>query len=83
MTDRPHVFLVRSTDDRRLAMSLLVEPSVFGVELDPTGLIVRTSDFGRFTHRIPQLARAAGITLLELAPTDESLESVFAYLVGR
>ena len=31
----------------------------------------------------PQLARAAGISLLELAPTDESLESVFAYLVGR
>jgi ABC-2 type transport system ATP-binding protein len=83
MTDRPHVFLVRSSDDRRLAMGLLVEPSVFGVELDQRGLTVRTSDFGRFTHRIPQLARAAGITLLELAPTDESLESVFAYLVGR
>jgi ABC-2 type transport system ATP-binding protein len=83
MTDRPHVFQVRSTDDRRLALSLLVEPSVFGVELGPAGLVVRTSDFGRFTRRMPQLARAAGISLLELAPTDESLESVFAYLVGR
>jgi ABC-2 type transport system ATP-binding protein len=83
MTDRPHVFQVRSTDDRRLALSLLVEPSVFGVELRAAGLVVRTSDFGRFTRRMPQLARAAGISLLELAPTDESLESVFAYLVGR
>ena len=35
MTDRPHVFRVRSTDDRQLATSLLAEPSVFGVELDP------------------------------------------------
>jgi ABC-2 type transport system ATP-binding protein len=83
MTDRPHVFQVRSTDDRQLAVALLAEPSVFGVELDKAGLIVRTSDFGRFTRRMPELARASGISLLELAPTDESLESVFAYLVGR
>jgi hypothetical protein len=53
MTDRPHVFQVRSTDDRRLALSLLVEPSVFGVELGPAGLVVRTSDFGRFTRAWP------------------------------
>jgi ABC-2 type transport system ATP-binding protein len=32
---------------------------------------------------MPQLAREAGISLLELAPKDDSLESVFAYLVGR
>jgi ABC-2 type transport system ATP-binding protein len=83
MTDRPHVFAVRSSDDRRLAIALLAEPSVFGVELDNAGLIVRTSDFGRFTRRMPELARGVGISLLELAPTDESLESVFAYLVGR
>ena len=83
MTDRPHVFFVRSSDDRRLASTLLAEPSVFGIELDLKGLLVRTSDFGQFTRRMPQVARAAGISLLELAPTDESLESVFAYLVGR
>ena len=83
MTDRPHVFFVRSSDDRRLASTLLAEPSVFGIELDLKGLMVRTSDFGQFTRRMPQVARAAGISLLELAPTDESLESVFGYLVGR
>jgi ABC-2 type transport system ATP-binding protein len=83
MTDRPHVFFVRSSDDRRLGSVLLAEPSVFGVELGGKGLLVRTSEFGRFTHRMPQVAREAGISLLELAPTDDSLESVFAYLVGR
>jgi ABC-2 type transport system ATP-binding protein len=83
MTDRPHVFFVRSSDDRRLGSILLAEASVFGVELDSKGLQVRTSDFGRFTRRMPQLAREAGIRLLELTPTDDSLESVFAYLVGR
>jgi ABC-2 type transport system ATP-binding protein len=83
MTDRPHVFLVRSSDDRRLGAALIAEASVFGVELEGKGLLVRTSDVGRFTRRMPVLARSAGISLLELRPTDESLESVFAYLVGR
>jgi ABC-2 type transport system ATP-binding protein len=83
MTDRPHEFFVRSGDDRRLGSILLAEESVFGVEIDPKGLLVRTSDFGRFTRQLPRIARGSGIRVLELTPTDDSLESVFAYLVGR
>jgi len=83
MTDRPHVFSVRSSDDRRLGALLLGEDCVFGVELDASGLRVRTSDYGQFTRRIPRVAQGAGIRLVELRPTDDSLESVFAYLVGR
>ena len=83
MTDRPHVIRVRSSDDRRLAAVLLGDDSVFGAQLESSELVVRTSDFGRFTQRVTSLARAAGISLFELAPTDDSLESVFAYLVGR
>jgi ABC-2 type transport system ATP-binding protein len=83
MTDRPHVFSLRSSDDRRLASVLLAEPCVFGVELDNNGLRVRTSDLGQFTRRMPLAAHGAGIRLFELRPTDDSLESVFAYLVGR
>ena len=33
MTDRPHTFTVRSSDDRRLASALMADPSVFGAEL--------------------------------------------------
>ncbi len=83
MTDRPHAFSVRSSDDRRLGAILLAEECVFGVELDANGLRVRTSDYGRFTRRVPVMVREAGIRLFELRPTDDSLESVFAYLVGR
>jgi ABC-2 type transport system ATP-binding protein len=83
MTDRPHVFSLRSSDDRRLGSILLAEDCVFGVELDGGGLRVRTSDYGEFTRRIPGLVRGAGIRLIEQRPTDDSLESVFAYLVGR
>jgi ABC-2 type transport system ATP-binding protein len=83
MTDRPHVFSVRSSDDRRLASVLLAEECVFGVELDGTNLRVQTSDYGEFTRRIPGVVQGADIRLFELRPTDDSLESVFAYLVGR
>jgi len=83
MTDRPHAFSVRSSDDRRLGSMLLAEECVFGVELDSNGLRVRTSDYGQFTRRMPVVVREAGLRLFELRPTDDSLESVFAYLVGR
>ena len=61
MTDRPHEFFVRSSDDRRLGSMLLAEESVFGVELDAKGLLVRTSDFGRFTRQLPRIAARTGI----------------------
>ncbi|MEX1168759.1 MAG: ABC transporter ATP-binding protein [Chloroflexota bacterium] len=83
MTDRPHTFTVRSSDDRRLAAALLADPSVFGAELTDGLLSVRTSDFGAFTHAVPRIARSESISLFELRPTDDSLESVFSYLVRR
>jgi ABC-2 type transport system ATP-binding protein len=83
MTDRPHTFTVRSSNDRGLAAALLADPSVFGAELYDGVLSVRTSDFGAFTRSVPRVARDEGITLFELLPSDDSLESVFSYLVRR
>jgi ABC-2 type transport system ATP-binding protein len=81
MTNRPHVFAIRSTDDRRLAVALMAEPSVNGVELDRDGLTVRAGDYGSFTRALPKIALASGIRVRRLLPSDESLESVFSYLV--
>ncbi len=83
MTDRPHTFTVRSSDDRRLASSLMADPSVFGAELAGGQLAVRTADYDAFTRALARVARASGVTLLEVRPTDDSLESVFSYLVRR
>ena len=83
MTDRPHTFTVRASDNRRLAASLVGDPAIFGVELSDGSLSVRTSDFAAFTLAVARVAKEAGVTLLELRPTDESLESVFSYLVKR
>ena len=43
---------------------------------------IEVSDFGVFARSLPVLARERGVRLLELTPSDESLESVFAYLVA-
>jgi len=83
MTSRPHVFKVRSSDDRLLGGTLIGRPAVTAVELTRTGLQVRTSDYGAFCWDIAVLARDHGIRLREVLPTDESLESVFAYLVAN
>ena len=83
MTDRPHQIRVRSTDDRKLATALMAEQAVFAVELTPNGLSVRTSQLDAFRRLIAGKSRDAGVRLTEVVSADESLESVFDYLVRR
>jgi ABC-2 type transport system ATP-binding protein len=88
MTQRPHRYTIRSSDDRALASAVIADPSTSGVELviDVTGATtvqVQATDFAAFVHALPRLAARDGIRLLEVRPADESLESVFAYLVAR
>ena len=83
MTDRPHSFHIRSSDDRKLAAALLADKSVFGVELSADGIMIRTGERGTLTRNIARTARDSKVRITEIRPTDESLESVFAYLVAR
>ncbi|MFE7324587.1 ABC transporter ATP-binding protein [Streptomyces sp. NPDC057565] len=84
MTDRPHRYLVRSSDDRALAAALIADPSTAGIEVDLSeqALRIQAVDFGRFTTLLPKVAHEHGIRLLTVSPSDESLESVFSYLVA-
>jgi ABC-2 type transport system ATP-binding protein len=88
MTQRPHQFTIRSSDDRALASAIIAEPSTSGVELvvDASGgsvVQIQATDYSAFIHALPQLTSRHGIRLLEVRPADESLESVFSYLVAR
>jgi ABC-2 type transport system ATP-binding protein len=83
MTDRPHSFTIRTSDDRRLARELMGVPEVRAVELADGVLTVQTVDYGALTRSVAPAAQRAGVSLLELRPADESLESVFSYLVRR
>ncbi|TDC76515.1 ABC transporter ATP-binding protein [Streptomyces hainanensis] len=84
MTDRPLRYLIRSSDDRALAAALIADPSTSGIEFDTAenALRVQAVDFLRFTTRLPLLAREQGVRLFTVSPSDESLESVFSYLVS-
>ncbi|MCX5211586.1 ABC transporter ATP-binding protein [Kitasatospora sp. NBC_00240] len=84
MTDRPHRYLVRSSDDRRLAAALIADGSTAGIELDrqEKALRVQAINFQGFTTLLPKVAQEAGIRLYTVSPADESLESVFSYLVS-
>ncbi|TRV80481.1 ABC transporter ATP-binding protein [Streptomyces sp. 130] len=84
MTDRPHRYLVRSSDDRALAAALIADPSTAGIEVDlsENALRIQAIDFARFTTLLPKVAHEQGIRLLTVSPSDESLESVFSYLVA-
>ncbi|MGJ6962642.1 ABC transporter ATP-binding protein [Streptosporangium sp. G11] len=83
MTDRPHLFKVRSSDDRRLASALIADASSGAVSLTETGLEVHAIDFRRFTRLLPRVAKDADIRILQVSPADEDLESVFSYLINR
>jgi ABC-2 type transport system ATP-binding protein len=100
MTERPHLYTVRSSDDRALASLIIADGSASAVELvagaaaglalpgrasgaADRSLRVQATDHGRFVHVLPALARDRDIRLFEVSPADESLESVFAYLVSR
>jgi ABC-2 type transport system ATP-binding protein len=98
MTERPHQYWIRSDNDRALAAAIMAEQSASGVELvtgngtgySTTGardtsaaLHVQATDVSRFVRELPQVAARHGIRLYEVTPADESLESVFSYLVTR
>ena len=57
--------------------------AVRAVSLSGDHLDVQVDDLGSFAVALPDVARRHDLTILELSPSDESLESVFAYLVAR
>ncbi|HVE26781.1 MAG TPA: ABC transporter ATP-binding protein, partial [Sporichthya sp.] len=88
-----HQYTIRSADDRALASAIIAEGCTSAVELVAAnharastveaGLHVQATDVGSFVRVLPKLASRHGIRLYEVTPADESLESVFAYLVAR
>ncbi|MDP3984177.1 MAG: ABC transporter ATP-binding protein [Acidimicrobiia bacterium] len=83
MTDKPRLVRIASDSPRGLASLLVRGEGVDGVRIDGSVIEVSTSDPTSLAHLLPVTARDAGIRLREVRPADESLESVFRYLVGE
>jgi ABC-2 type transport system ATP-binding protein len=82
MSDIPYRVLIESDNPRPLGAALLDHEAVFSVTVDQQKLHVETSDLPGLGTIIAGLARDMDTRLSRFAPEDESLESVFRYLVG-
>ena len=84
MTDKPRRIYVDTTDPRKLAAALIAGSDVLGVQVDGGTVHVETRDAGDLARRLPSIAIDHSIAISKVEPVDESLESVFRYLVeGR
>ena len=77
-----HAVRIRASDPRRLAAALMGQPMVRAVRLDKQERIeAQTNDVRAFYRALPVAAQREQVRLLEVQASDESLTSVFSYLV--
>lgn len=83
MTDKPRQVFIDASNPRALAAALIGGDGVVAVHVEDGRVRVEASDARLLARRIPELAVERGIGVSRVEPVDESLESVFRYLVGR
>lgn len=84
LNQRPYHVRVVSDRQRELASAAVTLPSVDAVNVDPDGAVVILSrNVLDLQVELPRLAQQRGIRLRRVEPLDDSLESVFGYLVER
>ncbi len=82
MSDIPFRVRIDADEARRLGSALLAHESVLSVTVEDGFLRIETADLPGLGKRLPSLAQSLDIRLTRVDPEDESLESVFRYLVG-
>ena len=84
LNQRPYHVRVTCDAPRGLAAAVVGLPSVEAVHVDPDGAVVVLSrNVLDLQIELPRLAQSSGISLRRVEPLDDSLESVFGYLVER
>ncbi|HEY9518811.1 MAG TPA: ABC transporter ATP-binding protein [Gemmatimonadales bacterium] len=84
LNQRPYHVRVLCDAPRRLAAAVVELASVDAVHVDPDGAIVVLSrNVLDLQLELPRLAQSESISLRRVEPLDDSLESVFGYLVER
>ncbi len=83
MEDRPLRVRVGSSEPRQLASALFGSPSVSSLAIVDGSLLAEVKDIVTFRKLLPLVSVQNNISIHEIVPLDEDLESVFRYLVGR
>jgi len=82
LDQRPYHVRVVCDAPRRLATAVVGLASVDAVRVDPDGsLVILSRNVSDVQLELPRLARAQSVRLQRVEPLDDSLESVFGYLV--
>ena len=82
LDERPYRVRVDTSDPRSMASALIGSEAVDSVTVADEGtLIVLSRNVTALQRSIPRIAKERAIRLLRVEPLDESLESVFGYLV--
>ncbi|CAA9558635.1 MAG: Efflux ABC transporter, ATP-binding protein [uncultured Thermomicrobiales bacterium] len=82
--EHDHEVRIRASDPRRLAAALIGQPMVLSVRIDHNDrIIAATNDVRTFYQAVPVAAQRERIRLYEIQATDESLTSVFSYLMEQ
>jgi ABC-2 type transport system ATP-binding protein len=84
LNQRPYHVRVLCDAPRRLAAEIVSLGSVDAVHVDPDGAVVVLSrNVLDLQIELPRLAQSSSISLRRVEPLDDSLESVFGYLVEQ
>ena len=84
LDERPYRIRIVSNDPRAMAAALVRLDAVDSVSVDAEGALeILSRNISDLQRSVPRLAQEQGIRLLRVEPLDESLESVFSYLVER
>ena len=84
LDERPYKVRLLCDDTRFMAGALMRMEEVESVTVDPDGsIIVLSRNVYSVQRAVPRLAQEHGIRLRQVEPLDESLESVFSYVVER
>ena len=84
LDDRPYQIRVTSTNARALAGGLMRSEAVSSVTMEQDdSFLLLTRDLPSLQLLLPRAARDSGAILQTVEPQDESLESVFTYIVER
>ena len=79
---RPYMVSISCSDPRSMAAALVRLGDVGSVSFDSDGsLVVMSQNVTTLQRSVPRIAQELDVRLLRVVPLDDSLESVFSYLV--
>ena len=83
LDQRPFHVRIAASRPREMASALVGLDAVDSVSLDDKGIEVLTRDVAHLQREAPRLAKDLGVRLYRVEPLDDSLESVFSYVVQQ